>query len=340
MKTQRSFKAVSLFMFSTLALPLLVRAQTVPPEQIIKEINIYQKGDQWSPRIVSPTDLKNPISSRAIGATVIVGGATGIYLGKFNGQHIIATNAHIAGTDIDERKAFRPSVLFNKNIWAKTVDCVGLWKDIDMALLIVRPYDVNEWDQETGQPNEASYKKAEIAIAGKAVNLSYDMIPAQDTPLINVGYGFAGIDDPKRNDPLVIPEPKIMMDQDCQILSKTGDARFLFDPDDINPLGYAAWSMAHGCDISHGSSGSMLMDRNTGNIIGLVWTGVWTKDGEKPISSEEIYRISKSNDEQIWNRLNYAVPAFKIKQYFLEEIRKGAITGKKASLIKAIVGQK
>src|SRR5687767_1799533 len=58
-------------------------------------ISNYQYGDEWSKRNVTAEDLKNEVIKKAVNASVSVNGASGIYLGKFNGKHLIATNNHV-----------------------------------------------------------------------------------------------------------------------------------------------------------------------------------------------------------------------------------------------------
>lgn len=50
-------------------------------------------------------------------------------------------------------------------------------------------------------------------------------------------------------------------DSDCKVFSKENDFRFMRDPDELNPGEDLVWSFAHGCDVSHGDSGSAIVDR-------------------------------------------------------------------------------
>ncbi|WP_413584525.1 hypothetical protein [Bdellovibrio sp. HCB274] len=318
-----------------LASPMALAKQWTP-EELAKEIAIYQKGDQWSVGDITEEYLKNPIIKKAYSANVHVGAASGIYLGKFKGKHIVATNSHVADGP-KECKNFPPKVMFDSNIWSDTVGCIGAWPEIDLALLVVKPYDVNAWEEGAESLGPEAYELGEKAVAGRGVNLAFNTIPEFEAPLLNIGFGIAGDASPDRGNPLKISVPRITFDDDCRVLSQTGEVRLLFDPDTINPLGYAAWSFANGCDTSHGSSGSLLMNRETGEILGVEWTGTWTKAGEEPISSQEIAEISRGNSPEVWSRLNYAVPAFKIKEFLLKQVRSKKIVGPNAALIKAIV---
>src|SRR5690606_34729203 len=91
-------------------------------------------------------------------------------------------------------------------------------------------------------------------------------------------------------------------DNDCIVYSETDDVRFMADPDDLNPGDYSVWSFANGCDVSHGDSGSAMVDRNTGEIVGIIWTGRIPKDKkvQDPAYLDSIY---SSSSEDVWKQL-------------------------------------
>jgi len=86
------------------------------------------------------------------------------------------------------------------------------------------------------------------------------------------------------------------------------------------------WAFAVGCDASDGDSGSPIVTRDTGDIIGILWGAA----PKTPIvqSSQSLDNMIKENSPAIWKDLNYAVPAVKIKEFLLEKIKSGAITDK------------
>ena len=85
------------------------------------------------------------------------------------------------------------------------------------------------------------------------------------------------------------------------------------DPDALNPGTYDAWSFANGCDVSHGDSGSAMVDRKTGKPIGLIWTGKIPKS-PKVQQSQYLNEILQKQSPEIWTELSYAVPAAKIRE--------------------------
>jgi hypothetical protein len=104
-----------------------------------------------------------------------------------------------------------------------------------------------------------------------------------------------------------------MVDQgdDCKTFSKDGDARLLADPDTVNPGPYKTWVFATGCDVSHGDSGSALVDRTTGEVVGLLSTGKIPKI-DSVRSPEYLKTMFDTNSDSIWSELTYVVPFAKI----------------------------
>jgi hypothetical protein len=169
-----------------------------------------------------------------------------------------------------------------------TVKCkrvIGHWTAIDFGLVVL---DI---------PAEVEHE-----FKGVGVNFAYNETVERGTPLLTVGFGVAK-NAGQRN-------MMVNQDNDCRVYSNTGDYRFLADPDTMNPGPYKAWSFAHGCDISHGDSGSAFFNRQTGQMIGIVWTAATPKD-PRVLTREYLDRLDASNPE-VWSRLGYTVPSTKI----------------------------
>jgi hypothetical protein len=105
------------------------------------------------------------------------------------------------------------------------------------------------------------------------------------------------------------------------------------DPDDLNPGPNKVWSFANGCDVSHGDSGSAMFNRNTGEIVGLIWTGRIPKDASVQKSDYLREILDENNSKEIWQQLSYAVPAEKIKDVLTQELE----AGKHSSTTKTIL---
>ncbi|PIT98694.1 MAG: hypothetical protein COT74_13415 [Bdellovibrionales bacterium CG10_big_fil_rev_8_21_14_0_10_45_34] len=62
-----------------------------------RDVGEYQVGSIWSRFAVNDQNISSlsEAGQRAAKASVKISGATGFYLGKFNGEHVIATNHHV-----------------------------------------------------------------------------------------------------------------------------------------------------------------------------------------------------------------------------------------------------
>lgn len=104
-------------------------------------------------------------------------------------------------------------------------------------------------------------------------------------------------------------------DIDCLLVS--GSEKQIADPDPINPIPDSVfWSMAISCDVIHGDSGGIVVNREN-QLVGMVWTGAFPKDPK--LTTEVLLHLARENspetDEVVWSGLNYAVPGYRIFQH-------------------------
>ncbi|MFG1498622.1 trypsin-like peptidase domain-containing protein [Halobacteriovorax sp. XZX-3] len=97
--------------------------------------------------------------------------------------------------------------------------------------------------------------------------------PVAGDPLVTVGFG-GGKADLRRYD------AKIAQDTDCIYL--TGNMDIRFNKDKVRDVFFTA------CDAQSGDSGSAIMNRDTGEIIGLFF-GVADQNRKNPLSTQEIW---------------------------------------------------
>lgn len=255
----------------------------------------YQIGLEWGKKVVTPESMKS--ESQAYQQTALrtakfgnfSGSGTAFYLGKFNGQHVMASNYHVI-TSKEDCDTSRAEFTMIK----KTFKCdkfLGSWSDADFALVTIKV-----------KPED------EASLEGLGQNMAWNSKIHKGQKLLTIGHGFANN-----------PTQKLVanQDDDCMVYSKDGDVRFMADPDDVNPGDYKAWSFANGCDVSHGDSGSAMVDRQTGEMVGIIWTGRIPKTAkvQDPTYLTDIYH---QNSEEVWKQLSYSVPAFKIKDVLTE----------------------
>lgn len=249
--------------------------------------DIYQLGSNWGKIQVTEDKLEDESAEfkRAVNATVRVGRASGFYLGEFRGKKIIATNRHVVSSQRQcESRFMRFEVL---DIELKCVKLLGSWKDVDLAL-------INVQIAERHQNKEEVDRLPEVA---RNFSFSEELYAGQE--LITVGFGK------HRN-----PRGKLVanQDSDCKVFSEEADYRFIRDPDTLNAGPNKVWSFANACDVSHGDSGSAFVDRFSGEVVGLLWTGT-TPKSPRVQNSDYLDQILEEAHEDIWTELSYGVPA-------------------------------
>lgn len=268
----------------------------------------YRVGDEWGKIPVDEHSLRNnPVYRRVVLSTGKIN-ATGFYLGKFAGHHIMATNHHVCPSEWScEGSTFR---FTERNLRFRITHNLISDSSIDLALLAIRV------------PPEQ-----EQLLEGIGQNFAWRSQPYPGQMLITAGYGVAN--NPQR-------QMMVNQDSDCKTFSARGDIRRMADPDRLNPGPYKAWSFAIGCDVSHGDSGSAIWDRINGELIGIVWTGKIPKS-QQAQRSEWLDEILQRNDPAIWTELTYAVPAAKMYDVLQARLASGGVPANIAEILRAIL---
>ncbi len=264
---------------------------------------IYRVGDEWGKNVLAGSTLRNKKLKfveelkRTAKATAKVGKGTGFYLGQFNGFHLIATNYHVHMRLVAEPDTYKKIEFPFLDLDFNFVRTIGAWLEIDLALFTINIE--NRWDLKELQ--------------SVAKNFSFDYPITRNQELLTVGFGRA-----KNHYSNMVGA----WDSDCKVFSGVNEFKTKNGLDENGKV-VATWAFAVGCDASDGDSGSPVVTRDTGDIIGILW-GVAPRTMAQ--SSQSLDNMIKENSPAIWKNLNYAVPAAKIKEFLLEEVKSGAIT--------------
>ena len=280
------------------------------PASAASSTDQYRLGSEWGKVKVTDEIMSRETWAfqRAALATARVGGGTGFYLGKFNGLHLVATNYHVCGSAWECLNQSARFPLLNLKL--KMNKFLGSWSDVDLAILAI----------------SVKTDAEEQALEQIAGNFAFraELYPGQE--LITIGFGVAG----NSSGALMAGQ-----DSDCKVFSGRNEFRKMNDPDALNPGDYASWSFANGCDVSHGDSGSAMVDRRTGDVVGIIWTGKIPKAGRVQDSSY-LSDLLAHPDEAIWTELSYAVPAPKIAEKLGEVARATTNADLRATLLSLI----
>ena len=310
-----------------LALVISVQAHAITPQEILDGIRFvqpqnfegqnfndtYRIGDEWGKKVVTESDLESDAHYRrmALSTAKVRGGGTGFYMGVHNGKHLMATNNHVcpAKFSCDRRNAVNFTLL---GVRATMSEWIGSWTNIDLAIFAIK------------FQNPADAEK----LNGLASPFAFNEDLYRGQPLVTIGYGMA--DNPGR----VLVGNR---DDDCRVYSGEAEYRHMRDPDALNPGENLVWSFANGCDVSHGDSGSAMMDRETGKVVGIIWTGRIPK--ERKVQDSSFMRgLLENPTEDVWDQLSYGVPAPMIREHLRSLIDQKAITGVKAETLLVLMG--
>lgn len=271
----------------------------------------YRLGSEWGKKPVTMASLagETPEFRRAALATARAGGATSFYLGEFAGAHVMATNHHVFP---QASRCLSGSIRFP--LLDKSFRCekfLGSWDSVDLAIFVIA----------VGRADDAK------ALAEVGANFDFASPLRKGQELLTVGFGVA--DNPLR----ALVGNK---DSDCKVFSPDDSFRFMADPDRFNPGPYKSWSFANGCDVSHGDSGSAMVDRATGRPVGIIWTGRIPKDA-KVQNSAFLADLIDNQGKEVWEELSYAVPAAKIKEKLEEVVADRATDARTREILEAVL---
>lgn len=247
----------------------------------------YQVGEFWSKKHISSASSRVQILKESVGE--VGSRATLFYIGKKDNKHIAITNFHVCPkreNNLNRCLYQRVTFFYFKNergqsLKGKVKSVPLVQKNLDLSVLEI------EFD------NLSTFERAPtpLKISNKR--------PYLDQDLISLGYGFHN----NEYGVLMIEENSF----ECKVFSR--EERLVSDPDTVNPQDYKVYSFLHGCDVSHGDSGSPILDRDTLEVVGLLWSGKYPKDDKVSQAGFENLPI-----DFLWKELNYASPSYLINE--------------------------
>ena len=280
----------------------------------------FQIGASWSakPLTISSVQEENNfviarLASNAVKVSTIFAKGTGFYLGRHNGNHIVATNAHVL-KNIPSCSV--SPVILQFSVFNAAFSCskiIGIWRDIDFALISL----------ETNSGNEAFLDEI------NPLKMAFNKDIQRDALVYSAGFGQYR----NSNSQLTLKN-----DEDCRVYSPTNVFARLQDPTRLGSKKVA--SFAIGCDISPGDSGSPIIERDTGDVLGIVWS----TQMPKPItirSQTYMQDLRRRDTDSVWKHLSYAVPASEIRAELLrwtEKVRRSRPTQKRRDTVSSLLG--
>lgn len=287
-----------------------------PGRPLRESLRDFQIGDEWGQFAVEESQFASAgrVFENLARATARYRGATSFYLGMYAGQALMATNYHVQSSfDCKDGENGGPAwVEFPfLGLRAPCKKVYGIWREADVALFSI-----------------AVTPEQEERLAPFAHPLSEARSVRFDEPLLTMGFGSAG--NPERR-------MTANWDSDCRVLSGDDEFVFLRDPDHPSPQSYSAWSFATGCDASYGDSGSAVVDRSTGEVLGLLWTGALPKRREVQ-DSHKVREWQDRRGLEVWREFNYVVAVPKIRDAVRISLRQDFFAPEERAVLRGIIG--
>lgn len=279
-----------------------------------------QIGPQWSAEALSHELLNQendyPLTKAALNTIYIrtlFAKGTGFFLGEYNGDLLVATNAHVLK---NIPSCTVSPVILDFKFLNRSYSCskvIGIWRSIDFALITIAA--------------EGRARKYLQGIDPLKINFNAPIV--KNNLLMTSGYGQ------QANARAILT---IKRDDDCRVYSETEEFANLDNP--VEKEASLVPSFAIGCDIAPGDSGSPVMDRKTGEVLGLVWS---TYTPKPVIIRNQIYmqRLRDEANDDVWRYLSYAVPASKIKRELVSwtyRIQRSRIIAKRRATVMTLLG--
>ena len=306
---------VSIAMVATPAwgVPRLATPHDVSFFSLLSDTDAYRMGDVWTKEPLRSDSLAAydaTVQNAALGVAMYGTSnmwGTAFYLGKFNGEHLMATNHHVQ-PDLHCGHGWRARFPFAD----VSYPCKWVylsWPSVDWALFSI----------DVAPDDEAHFE-------GLGHNFAFDTPVTYGQQLFTLGFGHAG--NPRSQ--LVIDHSRF-----CRVFDD--DVRFIEDPDAMNRMDYKVWSVPVGCAISHGDSGSAFYDAATGRVMGLLWTGQTPKD--RYIQSDKhMQRVFDKRSPRAWTMLSYGAPASAIGKAIERALEKTPMSTDTREILTALIG--
>lgn len=273
----------------------------------------YQIGSVNGRFKVDPAMLgEDSAYRRSVLASGRIVSETAFYIGRFAGEHIAVTNRHVVMGRNPRIDCVNWKIRFTFLLGPEAVRCAYVivsWPQLDLALISL----------------QIDSPEAARVLQENALEFDFASPIRFGQPLLTAGYGGFGNE---AHDDLMVNQ-----DADCRVMSP--DDTFRLRPVD-NPRGASAasWSFALGCDSSPGDSGSAVLDRRSGKVVGVLWTGHTGKPDWIRDSAVLRRRVTQENSGVVWHFLNYATPAPKIREIVLKDLAENRFEERTAEILR------
>ena len=241
-------------------------------------ISSYKSAEKNIQKLIANSVLIN--SKRRTG----VNRGTGFYLGEHKGKHLVLTNSHVMQKDECKGAIVHFMTPGHGDIkFSCEKILLNLYKNQKSDLTL---FSINL------NPDK---------ILGKGLAIDFFSTPISGEALALVGFGLKRAPRINANLKLKRFSPLLSMDDDCVLMSPTGVTVFFGGSSQVDH------TIALGCDVATGDSGAAIMNRTTGEVIGLLW-GMGSKGDQRLLDSNYLWSdVVGQFHSMTWSNLSYAI---------------------------------
>ena len=277
--------------------------------EVVFDENPFVIGEQWSRQYINLNKFSQypPLYQKAIKATAKIdgpaGSGTAFFVGQHLGEFVFVTNHHVIPNSAFCTALTSITLFNNQRAYCKKL--IVSWHNVEFAVFTVKTNGLSE----------------KTLLATGPLRFDFHRHPRKREPLLSIGFGL--FKNPGRR--LTYAD-----DEFCQVVSSWKRYRKVEGPEDVynkktkNKSRKRTWSFMHGCEGSQGDSGSPLISRETGRVVGVYWGGKSPK-GARFKNAEFINKtIDQNRRTLIWNKFNMGAPAVKIHSKIKSSLRRGS----------------
>ena len=257
--------------------------------------------------------LKDSSYRKSVLATGRISCETAFYIGRFAGEHVAVTSMHVVTGANPRINCSCWEIQFEYLLPANSVHCdriIAAWPELDLALISLEVPSADD-----GRLLEKN-----------ALRFDFTSRIRHGQKLVLAGYGGFGN----------VGHTDLMINRDSDCMVMSADATYRLRQVHAPKKGVGGvWSVAIGCDSSPGDSGSAVLDRMSGRVLGVLWGGDtgkpdWVRDSALLHST-----LATGREEAVWQYLNYATPAVKIREIIDGDLRSNQFDKKTATILRA-----
>ncbi|MCO4755085.1 MAG: trypsin-like peptidase domain-containing protein [Bacteriovoracaceae bacterium] len=260
-----------------------------------------QVGDSYSKQNYKYVYGQEAVIDNLIDNTVLINSkrdsgvnrGTGFYIGKQNGKHLFVTNAHV----MNKNECAGASISFLNHNFRRSK---GLCKEVIFSHYTKENSDITVFSVDDYYAD---------MMRGSGLTIDWDFTPVAGMMLAFAGFGLkqaprgraSNVERGLRNFTMLTS-----FDADCVVATESTMLYHLSSVSTKHVFGT-------GCDAASGDSGSAVIDRASGEVVGLLFGST---NNYSWMPSSNFWNLVGTDSPQLWSYGSFAISLTKLKEVF------------------------